>query len=40
MSVLIKYLKNIFSEVDEEGNNKGNRTIIFSQYDNMLKLNW
>ena len=38
MSVLIKYLKNIFSEVDEEGNNKGNRTIIFSQYDNMLKL--
>jgi SNF2 family DNA or RNA helicase len=38
MCVLIKYLKSIFSEVDDEGNNKGNRTIIFSQYDNMLKL--
>jgi len=38
MSVLIKYLKNIFSQVDNEGNNKGYRTIIFSQYDNMLKL--
>lgn len=38
MSVLIKYLKNIFAEIDKEGNNKGHRAIIFSQYDNMLKL--
>lgn len=38
MSVLIKYLKQIFSEVDDECNNKGHRVIIFSQYENMLKL--
>jgi SNF2 family DNA or RNA helicase len=38
MSVLIKYLKEIFSETDEEGNNKGHRAIVFSQYENMLKL--
>ena len=38
MSVLIKYLKKIFSETDEEGNNKGHRAIVFSQYENMLKL--
>ena len=38
MSVLIKYLKKIFSETDDEGSNKGHRAIVFSQYENMLKL--
>ena len=38
MCVLIKYLKNVFSETDDEGNNKGHRAIVFSQYENMLKL--
>ena len=38
MSVLIKYLKKIFSETDDKGSNKGHRAIVFSQYENMLKL--
>ena len=38
MSVLIKYLKKIFSETDNEGNNVGHRAIVFSQYENMLNL--
>jgi len=38
MSILIKYLKSIFLEVGEDGNNKNYRVIVFSQYEKMLKL--